>query len=50
MITIKLEELKGIGPKSIKIFNKMGIYDINDLVNFYPFRYNDIKRSNIELL
>ena len=50
MITIKLEELKGIGPKSIKILNKMGIYDINDLVNFYPFRYNDIKRSNIELL
>lgn len=48
MITINLEELKGIGPKSVKILNKLGIQSLEDLVTFYPFRYNDIKRSNAD--
>lgn len=48
MITINLEELKGIGPKSVKILNKLGIQSLEDLVTFYPFRYNDIKRSNVD--
>ena len=50
MITINLEDLKGIGPKSVKILNKLGIKTMEDLITFYPFRYNDIKRSNIDEL
>lgn len=45
-----LEELKSIGPKTIKILNKLGIYNKNDLVTYYPFRFEVIERSNIELL
>lgn len=45
-----LEELKGIGPKTIKILNKLGIYDKNDLVTYYPYRFEIIEKSNVELL
>lgn len=45
-----LEELKGIGPKTIKILNRLGIYNKNDLITYYPFRFEVIERSNIELL
>lgn len=43
----ELSNLKGIGPKSILLLNKLGIYSKEDLVEFYPFRYNIIKRSNL---
>jgi len=33
--------LKGIGPKKEKIFNKLGIYTIYDLLYYFPFRYED---------
>ena len=42
-----LEDIKGIGPRTIKLLNKIGINNSNDLVHYYPFRYDDIKRSNI---
>jgi len=46
----KLETLKGIGPKSVTLLNKLGIYSKEDLLEFYPFRYNIIKRSNLKEL
>jgi len=45
-----IQNIKGIGPKKIGLLNKLGIYNNNDLVNFYPFRYELIKRSNIDTL
>ena len=42
--------LKGIGPKTEKIFKNNGIMTINDLISYYPFRYDVIKRSNIDEL
>ena len=45
-----LEDIKGIGPRTIKLLNKIGVNNSNDLVHYYPFRYDDIKRSNIDLL
>ena len=45
-----LEDIKGLGPKNLKLLNKLGINDIGDLVSFYPFRYDVIKRSNINEL
>ncbi len=47
---MQLTDIKGIGPKGEKILNRLNIKSINDLVNFYPFRYDIIKRSDITLL
>lgn len=45
-----LEQLVGIGPKTIKILNKLGIENKQDLLSYYPFRFDIIQRTNIELL
>ena len=45
-----LESIKGLGPKNLKLLNKLGINTIEDLVSFYPFRYDVIKRSNLNEL
>lgn len=42
-----LTYIKGIGPKSKEYLGKLGIFSINDLLEFYPFRYNFIKISNL---
>ena len=42
-----LEELKGIGPKTLKYLNDLEIYSIEDLLTYYPYRYNVYKPSNI---
>ena len=43
-----LNEIKGIGPKSITLLNKLGIYNVDDLVMHYPFRYDILKRDNLQ--
>ncbi|WP_438839081.1 ATP-dependent DNA helicase RecG [Streptococcus pluranimalium] len=46
-----IAELKGFGSKSAEKFTKLGIYKIEDLFLYYPFRYEDFKsRSVFELL
>ncbi len=45
-----LEEMKGIGPKSLRLLEKLNIHNVNDLVMYYPFRYDVIKRSDMEML
>ena len=45
-----LENIKGIGPKTTKLLEKLGIVDIESLVSYYPYRYDIIKRSDINLL
>ncbi len=45
-----LSEMKGIGQKGIQLLNKLGIYSKEDLLEFYPFRYNIIKRSDLNHL
>ena len=47
---MNISTLKGIGPKTSKIFENSGIITINDLMGYYPFRYDVIKRSNINEL
>ncbi|MBR1413325.1 MAG: ATP-dependent DNA helicase RecG [Bacilli bacterium] len=37
---MNIEVLKGVGATTKNILNELGIYTINDLVNYYPFRYN----------
>lgn len=45
-----LLELKGVGEKSITLLNKLGIDSKEDLLEFYPFRYNIMKKSNLNEL
>ncbi len=42
-----LSLIKGIGPKTKQYLEKLGIYNINDLINHYPFRYEILKRSDL---
>ena len=42
-----LEDIKGIGPKTVGLLNKLGIETIDDLINYYPFRYNKIELTNL---
>ena len=41
-------KLKGLGPKTIEYLNKLNLYTIQDLIEYYPYRYNIIKISNIK--
>ncbi len=45
-----LDDIKGIGPKTIKLLNKLGINNIEELITYYPFRYDILKRSDIASL
>lgn len=43
----ELIDIKGIGNKTLGLLNKLNIYNINDLINYYPYRYETYKRSDI---
>ncbi|MDP2938008.1 MAG: ATP-dependent DNA helicase RecG [Candidatus Omnitrophota bacterium] len=40
-LVVPLQYLKGIGPKRAKSFNKLGINTIEDLLYYFPRRYED---------
>ena len=44
----KLSKVKGIGPKTELLLNKIGIYEIDDLVTHYPFRYDVLRRTDLK--
>ena len=35
-----IKELKGIGEKTQKLFEKVGVFTVGDLVRYYPKRYD----------
>lgn len=39
---------KGLGPKTIMLLNKLNIFTMEDLVTYYPFRYNSYKPTSLE--
>ncbi len=45
---MQIEEIKGIGPKTTSILNKLGINNIDDLITYYPFRYDILKRTDMD--
>lgn len=47
---MKLEDYKGIGPRTLNTLHRLGIWTSNDLLQYYPFRFNKIERSNLSLL
>lgn len=41
-----IKNLHQVGEKTSKILNKLGIYTDDDLINYYPYRYNVYNFSN----
>ena len=38
----QIEYLKGVGPQKAELLNKnLGIFTFGDLIQYYPFRYED---------
>ena len=38
--------IKGVGPQIAKLFNKIGIFKVKDLIEYYPRKYADYKARN----
>ena len=44
----EIKDVKGIGPKSLSLLNKLNINTVEDLVTHYPFRYDVLKRGSLQ--
>ena len=44
----ELEFIKGIGKATIDKLNKLDIYSVEDLITYYPFRYEVLKKTSLE--
>lgn len=42
-----LNSVKGIGDKTIKILNNLNINNISDLISYYPYRYEILKKTSL---
>lgn len=42
-----LKDVRGIGPRSLNLLNKLGIITVDDLVTHYPFRYDILQRGSL---
>ncbi|MBR2588645.1 MAG: ATP-dependent DNA helicase RecG [Bacilli bacterium] len=45
---MELNEIKGLGLTTEKYLNELGIYSAEDLINYYPFRYEIIENTKLE--
>ncbi len=43
-----LEKLSGIGPKTIENLKKINITNLDNLITYYPFRYEVLTRTSLE--
>ncbi len=41
LYAVNIETLNGIGKKRAELFNKLGIFSVGDLIEFYPRRYEN---------
>lgn len=39
----RLDKIRGVGEKRIKLFEKLGVYTIEDLLRYYPRSYTDLR-------
>ncbi|MDR2976351.1 MAG: ATP-dependent DNA helicase RecG [Streptococcaceae bacterium] len=50
-LTDSIQYLKGVGPKSFENYKKLGIFTLEDLLLYFPFRYEDVAgRKVMDLL
>lgn len=40
MVITMLEDIKGIGPKSLLVLKALNLYTKDDVINYFPYRYN----------
>jgi len=49
-----IQYTKGIGPNRVKLFNKLGIFTVQDLLEYYPrewiFPIEDIEQRLTEII
>ena len=50
MLTNSIEELKGIGPKVAEKLHAIGIYQIQDLLEYFPIRYDQYEQKPLHEL
>ena len=48
MVYMDLKSIKGIADNTEKKLNNLGIYNVNDLIEFYPYRYNFINLTSLK--
>ena len=44
----QLYDIKGVGPKTIELLNRLGINNISDLIDYYPYRYDILKQTSLD--
>ena len=44
---MELKDLKSVGPKICEKLNNLGIYNVDDLVRYYPYRFDVLKKRDI---
>ncbi|MHA8262933.1 ATP-dependent DNA helicase RecG [Lactobacillaceae bacterium Melli_B3] len=49
-LNASIATLNGVGPKKQAALNSLGIVTINDLLNYFPFRYNDFNVQKLAQL
>lgn len=42
-LTTNINELDGVGPKRLSALNNLGIFNVGDLLEYFPFRYDDMQ-------
>lgn len=47
-LQLSVEHLKGVGPETKKQLEEMNIHKINDLLEYFPYRYEDYRLKNLE--
>ena len=45
---MQLSDIKGLGPKTLECLKNLNIYNIDDLVNYYPYRHDKIILNDIK--
>ena len=43
----ELSSIKGIGASTVSKLNKLNIFTLEDLVSYYPYRFEKLKKTNI---
>ena len=44
----ELQFIKGIGNSTVSKLNKLDIYSVEDLITYYPYRYEILKKTSLE--
>lgn len=41
----QVQFIKGVGPSRVKLLNKLGIFDLENLITYYPRNYEDRSKA-----